>query len=188
MKLSEESRLLIEHWNAVQDILGAEKALRTELGRELLSIGRTLQNDRWWDEAWSFARENEAQVYISRETWKKKDSHVIWIGVEGVTPGNLFGDDSPARCYVWVSGGASNAEVARNLVEGIGKSGDVLGELDKSGANGYVVRKAVPKCLPEELDRFDELVLAPILAFFRHYAAMKEIFDEAMDDEQDTGK
>ena len=33
----------------------------------------------------------------------------------------------------------------------------------------YVVRKAAPKCLFEELDRFNEVALEPILRFFRFY-------------------
>ena len=42
-------------------------------------------------------------------------------------------------------------------------------EVDQKGSNLYVVRKAAPKCLFEELDRFNEVALEPILRFFRFY-------------------
>jgi len=180
VRFSEESRLLIEHWDAVQDIMRTEQTLRTDLGRALAATEDTVRAESWWDDGWAFVRSGNAEVYIAREDWRAEDDFMILVGVERFTPGAVFGDEAPSQCYVWVSGGTKNVPIARRLVGVLDESGDALGDLDRRESSRYVAQKTLPKCLPEELAEFDDLLLSPIVGFFRHYAGLRELFDQAV--------
>ena len=57
---------------------------------------------------------------------------------------------------------------------------EVLGELDRTPQSPYVVRQAVLKCLPEEIEEFEKAVRQQILDFFVHYANITRSLDEAI--------
>lgn len=172
---SEESILLVKNWDTVRDIFEAEKQLRRELSYLLLTIESELIRNDWWRDAWVFVKYQESQVYISNQNWRSNDELVVWIGVEGFVPERIFGMELPPTLYVWVSG--KRYDLAQMLAEQIEKSEyEILGEIDHR-SSGYVVKHAVRKCLPEEIEEFGEFVHKQILDFFIHYAKTIGRFD-----------
>ncbi len=74
---SEESKLLIEHWDTVEEIFEAEKRLRVELSRFLLSIKAELVKQNWWRAGWKFNQYDDSQVYISHNNWRAGSDYVV---------------------------------------------------------------------------------------------------------------
>lgn len=166
--LSEESRLLVENWDTVEAIFEAEQRLRSELTALLYSVEGELARYDWWHDGWVFVRYQDAQVYIAHQNWQRGDSFAIWIGVEGVTPQNIFGTGSPPQLYVWIN--RKDHSWASTLLQALKEDEeDVLGELDHK-ANRYLVRHAVTKYLPEEDGDFAGRARQQIAGFFAHYA------------------
>ncbi len=176
---SEESKLLIEHWEAVEDIRDAEKRLEAELSKFLHSHEDVFKVQGWWTPEWTFHREDSQQFYISHENWKVDGRPTIWIGVEGFRAPHVFGTDSPPSMYVWVPGDFSK-RLCGGLIE-LMTSGTVppLGDLDQR-SNNYVARKALPKCLPDEAGMLAEMTTNGLLEFFGHYAAYEPQFTEVV--------
>lgn len=180
MQFSEESKLLITNWDACQDILKAERRLRLELSKTLLSLEDQLKKCTWWNKKWRFTQPDAGQVYIWHEDWAKKDTPLIWIGIEGLHPERLFGDDGPPELYVWVSTKQATVliEKLRSIFIDKGTAGQ--GQVERRAGNGYVVRKALPTCLPEDIDRFDSLVSESVCSFLEFYAIQQSLFMEAV--------
>jgi len=166
--LPEESLLLAKNWETVEDILAAVQRLQGELTQVLLSVGRELSEQSWWDDGWRLIEQGNAQVYISSEKWRVGDGFLMWIGVEQFTPKAVFGSDSPAQLYVWVAD--REYDLAHRLAAAILDDADEpLGDIDH-GANGYVVKQLVGKCFAGEVEGYDERVRRQIAGFFAHYA------------------
>jgi hypothetical protein len=175
-QLSEESLLLVENWETVEDILKAVDRLTAEVSSVLHSVESELVEQDWWEQGWYFVPYRDNQVYISREDWKLTKSYLIWIGVERFDPERLFGTPSPPQFYVWVL--KKHSQLAAALAEAIAESEeDVLGEVDHT-QSGYVVKHPVPKYLPGEIDGFEESVIRQIARFFAHWAQALSSFDE----------
>lgn len=176
--MCEESRLLVTNWDTVEAIFEAEQRLRSELTTLLHSVEPELAKYDWWQNGWAFVRYQDAQIYISNKRWQTGGSFVLWIGVEGFTPGRIFGSESPPSLYVWLS--SNRSDLSQALVKALDNDdGEVFGELC-SGASRYVVRQAVTKCLPEEADWFAERAREQIVDFFAHYAQALWRLDEAI--------
>lgn len=173
---SESSRLLIENWDIVKEIHESEAALTAELRDYLFSIQQQLVGLPWWDDQWAFERHNDSQVYIARRDWVIGDEYAFWIGLEGFTPEALFGTESCASLYIWVTGAA--AGLVSSLRDLVARHEEIVGELSAK-QNRYVVKSALRKCLPEEIDRFDEVYGEPILKFFDHYGRLHPDFTAA---------
>lgn len=95
-RLSEESLLLIENWDTVEDILKAVDRLKGEISSVLHSVESELVTQDWWQDGWCFVPHRNNQVYISKESWRSK-GYVVWIGVERFDPERLFGSSPPVR-------------------------------------------------------------------------------------------
>ena len=178
--LSEESLLLAKNWETVDDILRAKKRLCEEMSSLLLSLERELIQQHWWGDGWTFVRYQEAQVYISHQEWWSEGQFLVWIGVEGFTPERVFGTESPPTLYVWIAN--RQHDLAQLLAEAIEeKTGDVLGEIDRR-ATGYVIKHAVLKCLPGEVEGYAEAVHQQIIEFFAYYAKVLQKHKELIQD------
>lgn len=165
---SEESRLLIEHWNTVEEIFEAEKRLRMEINSILLSVKPEIAGQEWWQTGWKFVEHGESQVYISNRNWQVDDDYVVWIGIENFNPEAVFGMEAPSSLYVWVSG--KRNDLAQMLTDKIQQiDAELLGELDNR-QSGYVVRQAVKKYLLGETEHYGDAVKEQIMNFFVHYA------------------
>lgn len=168
--LSEESLLLAENWDTVEDILRAKERLGGELSKLLLSIESELSQQDWWEDGWRFIPHRDDQVYTSREQWKVGRSFLIWIGVERFTPKRVFGEGSSPQLYVWVL--RKHRDLAQVLADEIEEcEGEPLGEIDHN-QTGFVVKKSLQRCVPEQVEEFDEIARREIADFFAHYATL----------------
>ncbi len=181
-RFSESSRLLIENWDMVQEIHEAEATLATEFRDYLFSFEQKLAEKPWWDDQWVFERYQNSQVFIARREWKIGDDYAIWIGLQQFTPEALFGTDQLASLYVWVIGNA--AALVSPLQDIIAGQQDIAGELGSMQSH-YVVKAALRKCLPEEIDSFDEMYGAPIRKFFDCYGRLHPEFTAAFREARD---
>jgi len=174
---SEDSVLLIKNWEAVQDILIANNNLRKELGKFLSSLGVDLRRQAWWQENWVFMKSGESQAYISRRNWRSNNEYLVWIGLEGFVPENIFGDESNADLYIWVSG--KRHKLARMLAEELDKGNNVLfGQVNPGEKTGYIVKQFLAKCLPEDIDKFESIFRKQIVDFMTHYARVLNACDQ----------
>ena len=174
-RLSEESLLLIENWHTVEDILRAVERLQEELSALLHGVEAELAEEEWWSDGWFFVPHANDQVYISKESWKGKQSGLVWIGLERFRPTRLFGRTSPPRFYVWVL--QKHPRLARSLAEAIERSDEeTLGEIDQT-KSPYVVKHLMRKCVPGETQGIEEEVRGQIVEFFAHYATLLSDFD-----------
>ncbi len=168
--LSEESLLLAKKWETVEDILEAVQRLDGELTQLLVSVGRELSEQGWWDDGWRFIEHRNDQIFISSEDWRVGGRFLIWIGVERFRPRRVLGTGGAPQLYVWV--GRKQHGLAQRLAGAIEEEeGETLGDIDH-GANGYVVTHPVRKCVPGEVEGYDESVRGQIAGFFAHYAAV----------------
>lgn len=173
--LSEESRLLVENWETVEDIFQAVERLQAELSSLLGSTKDRLAEVHWWRDEWRFVPHTSAQVYISRADWWVDGAFLIWIGVEGFTPKAVFGGDSSPQLYVWVQNNQN--DLAQVLAEAVETGGvDTLGNVDHS-QSAYIVKHALAECLPGRVDGFEEDVTRQIVDFFGHWAQVLSRFN-----------
>lgn len=178
MTFSEQSRLLLGNWEAYQDVRSAEVKLRAEVQQALMSLESRLQKGDVWNKAWHFRPGGGAQVYIWHDNWAEKREPLVWVGVEGATLERIFGDESPASAYIWVS-----KSQATSLVEGLRAHFNKIG----TGGHGepvakgcYIVEQFLPKCLPEDFARFDTVFLDAAEVFLSHYAKQEPAITEAV--------
>lgn len=174
---SDESILLIKNWEAVRDILTAEKQLRRELSNFLHSIEVDLKKLGWWSHEWAFIKPGELQIAISKHEWKVGNEFAVWIGTEGLAPESLFGYESHAQLYVWVLGKRYNL-VSKLVAQLSDNESSIIGEIDRKTSTGYVVRHAVSPCFPEEVDNFEDMTRSQIVDFFTHYAHILDRYNE----------
>jgi len=181
---TEESKLLIAHWDAVEDIKRAEKRLGLELTEFLLSFEDTLKQQDWWTPEWSFHDSKETpgkQAYISHQNWRVPEEHTILIGVKDFESSRIFGTDTAPQMYVWVTGNSAK-ELGSALVEFLYESDEpFLGELDDKRSSDYVVKKPLCKYLPGDVDGFrEEMLTESLLEFFKHYSAYEPKFTKVL--------
>jgi hypothetical protein len=178
---SKESILLAKNWDTVEDIFRADKQFRRELIAFLMSIKTELVKHDWWPNGWVLVHYTDEQVYISNKRWLADGVYAVWIGVEGFTPEGLFGSEAPPWLYVWVTQG--RVDLARMLAEQIEASEyGVLGEIEHDDESLYVVASMVRKCLPDEVEGFEQVTRRQILDFFVHYAQVLGSLDKVIRD------
>ncbi len=88
--------------------------------------------------------------------------------MEQFVPERIFGSESSPYLYVWVP------KEYQRLVIPISKMLEenfdtIEGNFDTK-ANGFIVREPLVKCLPEQLEDFNIIILERIKKFFRFYA------------------
>lgn len=173
-EFSEASRLIVKDWDVVKEINRAQAELAGELRDFLFSIESQLDAYPWWDQGWVFKRLQDNQVYVTHREWQRDEEYAIWIGVEGFTPDALFGTDSYASLYVYVTG--SRSALVASLRQSLAGREGILGDVRVKGGSGYVVKSALRKCLPDELDTFADVVGQPILDFLEYYVGLHDSF------------
>ena len=178
MTLSDEARLLIQNWEVYQEVRLIEAELNGQLRALLYSLEDDLRKEAWWDHTCIFNRYQDRQIYIANTAWGTDGTPSIWIGIENYSVDTIFGLADTAGMYLWVQGGRTDLVTAlRKLVE---SWDDMPGALEQKQNNSYVVRDAVRKCLPDELDSFDEIVRLPILKFLSYFGSRKESITEVL--------
>jgi hypothetical protein len=174
---TQETKLLIEHWPAVEEIIQAQRELQTQLTRFLLSLEGDLAKEDWWSDNWEFIKQDDDGVYISHNNWRRnKTEYAIWIGVEGFGASELFGKVGFSQLYVWSK--TYDKPFLTGLRE-LFKAKKPLGSVEETNSN-YIIKHSLPKILPNQSSEFESLVRNPIVKFFSFYAkeekAISEIF------------
>jgi hypothetical protein len=177
--LSKETILLAENWETVEDIFETQRKLRVELSKFLISLEGQLQQSGWWNKGWNFIKQSDEQIYIAHSRWRKngdKPEYVLWIGVESFNPNALFGRQSDQQLYLWVNRDPSLTTTLRTMVA---EKKVVLPGESVDRPQGYIVRKFIPKILPNEVARFGEIVSPIIIDFFTECASQEAILSRA---------
>ncbi len=169
---SKSARLLVQNWDLLDEVRRAENELAQTVHDGLYSLENRLADLPWWSTDWHFEAYRNTQVYIWHESWKRGEESAVWLGVERLSPDSLFGPVSYPEMYVWVTG--KRKELVPPLAALFEDMEGAPGEVDSNGSNLYIVRNPVRKCLLEELDNFDEVVLNPLIDFFTFYAGHAE--------------
>ncbi len=176
--LSEEGRLLAENWETVEGILAAQRQLQDDLSRLLRSIEPELAAAPWWPDGWTFVRYRDSQVYISKRGWRKTEGseHAVWIGVEGFEPAMVFGSSGFPTLYVWVPKAVQ--DLRTNVTAELRRRADIPDNLE-TGSSGYVVRRPLRTCLPEDIETYHDTVRQEIKGSFVAYQPVAKVVSYA---------
>lgn len=165
--LTQETRLLVEHWPAVEEIIQAEGNLRTQLSEFLLSLKDDICKTEWWANDWNFVRLNDDQVYIAHNNWRcNKSDYAIWIGIEHFGPSVLFGKEVFPQLYVWTT--LSDKQFI-GKVRQLFRSKMTLGSVEEKNSS-YIIKHFFPKILPNQSNEFENIIRERTLEFFSFYA------------------
>lgn len=181
-QFSDECRLVINNWDAYQDILKAGQQLEPELIVILAGIRKRLREQKWWKAKWyvSDSQVYSDQIYISDNRWEWKDSHFVWIGIEEFNGDALFGNKPPPSLYIWLYDKAPNLKTAlRQIIKD--SDNPMIGDCDISPNSPYIVRKNMSKCLPSDIDSLEDTTYAHLSEFFEYYTSFFEEFNPAVE-------
>ena len=185
-KFSEESLLLIRNWDAYKDILKSGEHLKTELNSVRSAIEGRLRKQDWWNDRWVFWKNDPTQIAFTDSRWEIEDGHLIWVGLEGFAPDAVFGDDPPPFMYVWISGKRPELKVElQRIIKVSGKT--IVGDFPKAQTS-YVVEKSLSKCLPEQVDKLEDMMFFPLADFCEFYSQFFEEFNKAAQKHLKIGK
>ncbi len=151
MDFSEESIFFFQNWGVIEKLNSSEKSFKKEFSKFLCSIEDILVKKDWWHKELVFKKLSESEIYISRENWHLNDGYSILIGVEGFTPEKIFGSDTPANCYLWVTGEKKD-KIIDDLSLMFKNESQFKDYLARSG--GYVLKKYLKKYTEEEYKDF----------------------------------
>lgn len=173
---SDESHLIVRNWDAYQDIIKAGEHLKLELTRVRSSIGERLRKEKWWSSNLVCSDPFHDELSFSDCRWGKGDGHLIWIGVSNMTTDSFFGDAPPPSFYVWIAEKLPELKVEmQQIVSSSGKQ-PVGGFSPKPG---MVVEKSLSKCLPEQIDKLEDMLFASVAEFYEFHVQFFNEFDKA---------
>jgi len=180
MKFSNAGKMVLQNWAVVQDIHEIEIEVANYLENYIRTFDKELKKCKWWDSKWKFVSYDAGQSYITRPEWKRGESDAIWIGIWNFNADALFGTKPPASFYVYVE--IESPQLVSALQKHFEGESDIIGTITtktlKKG--GYIIQHNLRKCLPEEVERFEEVVGTSILAFFEYYAKREKIFSNIL--------
>jgi hypothetical protein len=168
MEFSEESKLLIEHWDTFQDAMRAYERLRDKELFELVEDIAARVEDASWSEGWQLRDDHRARLRYFNPDWQIEESTVINVGTRRFEPDALFGSDDPPDLRVRVF--IDYRELAERLLEEI-ESRDLLkyGEVQRNRAKVDIICEPLQKCPPESPEGYAEAVEEQVLRFLGHY-------------------
>lgn len=179
---AEESVLVAQNWETVEDIMKAIEKLQQDLASLLYSIEDDLARQSWWANGWHFQQQGASQIYISNQRWLTDDDNdALWIGVEGVTPSKLFGLDTPPGLYVWVWNRQGWPNLGPELVQALSDTEyELIGELDTK-QNAYLVKESLKKYRPSvDMETYGQEVQQEIIEFLSCYAPILLELDQVI--------
>ena len=187
MIFSEQSKLLIAHWEGFQDVKRAEERLAVEMSKYLIRLFDDFRKSERWSSSWHVKYVDEKQLCLWRDNWVENGESLVWIGIEQFKIETVFGEDGTAQLYVWVSD-----KQAVDLIQELRKTlnnGDNTGEIQgKYTAGQYIIKRTLPKCLPNEIDEFESRIGGAIRLFIEKYISEEKIITEAIESYRKTKK
>ncbi|MGM0494495.1 MAG: hypothetical protein ACQER1_16305 [Armatimonadota bacterium] len=182
MRFSEESELLIQHWDTFQDVMRAYERLEEEEIPELVQwISRSIEDEPWSD-GWELRGDNPLRVRYYNPNWMVDDSTVLNVGTGKLRPNALFGSDDPPelRVLVW----AKYGEFAAQLLEEIERRRLLkIGEPEHNQVKVNIIYSPIQKCPPRSPEGYAEAVHGQALAFFEHYLPALMSLDDVIQEE-----
>ena len=190
MEFSEESKLLIEHWDSFQDAMRAyEKLQDEELPAILQSIMAEIE-EAAWSEGWKLVERHPRRFYLFNPDWVVRDDKVLRISLRDFRPRKLFGVDEPPELQVRVS--LDYPELTERLLDELEERDKLLGTPIRSQSQRTAITEAVQKCPPGSSDGYAEAVKKQALRFFEHYATvlleLDDIIQEELARERQSGR
>jgi hypothetical protein len=173
--LTPETRMLIQHWPAVEEIIQAEANLRRQLAELLMSLKDDLVKMDWWSDRWNFIGQSDEQVYIAHNAWRyEQTNYAIWIGIEGFGPSALFGKEASPQLYVWTRLGD---KVIIAKLRQLFRGKKILGSVEEKNSS-YIVKHFLPKILPNQSGDCEKLLCDRVVEFFSLYAKEEKAITE----------
>jgi hypothetical protein len=173
--LTPETKLLIEHWPAVEEIIQAEANLRSQLAELLLSLKDDLVKTEWWSDDWNFIRQSDEQIYIAHAKWRyKMTNYAIWIGIETFRASALFGKSAPPQFYVWTT--LSEKPFIWDIRQ-LFRGKKILGSVEEMNSS-YIVKHFLPKVLPGQSGDCEKPIRDRVVEFFSFYAKEEKAITE----------
>jgi len=172
---TQETKLLIEHWPAVDKIIQAQGQLQTQLAEFLQSLKDELTKEDWSSDNWNFVKQDAKQVYIAHNNWRRNETeYAIWIGIEGFGGSELFGTVGFSQLYVWSK--IDDKPLIAKLRELFGTK-EPMGSVEKINSN-YIIKHFLPKIMPTQSSEFENIVRDQIIKFFSFYAKEEKVITE----------
>lgn len=172
---AEESVLVAQNWEIVEDIMQATEKLQQDLTSMLYSIEDDLAQQSWWAGGWNFEQHGDSQIYISNKRWliEEHDNYALWVGVENVTPKHIFGLEPPPNLYVWVWDRQRWPDLVSRLINELSQAKyEIIGE-PETRTNSYVIRGPLKKYRPGvDVETYGQEVQQEIIEFFSCYASI----------------
>lgn len=166
---SEESLLIMGNWETVSAIMQAVQRLNGELASIIRRVRRQVEGQPWWSREWIWEDYSGGNgLHVCHRGWRSKaGASAALIELAGFTADGVLGLGAAPTLAVW----SSNREISRHLLDQLEECGAAsIGELDRARDNNYVIRHAVQKCLPEEVESYADQASEQILGFVSHYA------------------
>lgn len=177
MKFSEESLLLIKNWQTYEYICQAGERLKTETIARLQGIEKELRQKAWWTSELKYVQENDSEFFIAApKTWQRADTmYRLAIGFENFQLQSIFGENQPPFLYVWIRDPSKHLELIADI-RSILKLTDEVEEKPSQ----YIIQKTIPKLLPGDAGKFEELAIKPIIEWFDLYGPFIPSIDKAL--------
>ncbi|MFO7945874.1 MAG: hypothetical protein R6V19_03540 [Armatimonadota bacterium] len=177
MEFSEESKLLIEHWETYQEIVEVADQLEDE---ELPAIREEIMADieeAEWSNGWAMRDNNQRKFTMHRPDWMHEEHKVIYIGFSRFRPRRVFGSSGSPTLWVRVSSDYADL-LTLPILDSLRKRDAILGEINDSSRSRDIITKPVQKCPPEAVDHYAENVKREVMDFFEHYCTVLSELDE----------
>ncbi|MFP3904930.1 MAG: hypothetical protein ACLFWB_11865 [Armatimonadota bacterium] len=171
MEFSEESKLLIEHWETYEEIVEVADqledeelpAIREEIMEEILAAD--------WADEWEMRDNNPRKFTMHRPAWMHQEHRVIYIGFSRFRPRRVFGSSGLPKLWVRLSSDYID-ELIVPILDSLRERDAILGEINDSSRSRDIITKRVQKCPPEAVDHYAENVKREVMDFFEHYCTV----------------
>ncbi|MGM0494496.1 MAG: hypothetical protein ACQER1_16310 [Armatimonadota bacterium] len=182
MDFSEESELLIEHWDTFQDAKRVYERLEEDELPKLLDWIASSVEDEPWSDGWHRRETRRNSLVYSNPNWIGKDDRTVGVGAYSISLDTLFSPDDPLFLHVWVW--KFYPELIDRLLTEIEERGLLtVGEADHRGNNVTVVKMPLPTSPPVAPEDLPEKLRQQALRFFEHYLPVLMSLDDVIREE-----
>jgi hypothetical protein len=182
VEFSDESRLLVEHWEAYKDVIEAYEALEErELPAILDEVIEEIEEASWLGD-WHIKRVNSEKFYLMRNEWIVEGDEVLKIGVAKFDPDHVF-DTERSHPELRVRMSNSYPDLPDRLLAELEERNAIIGVVDTRSRVRDWISDSVQKCPPDSLDGYAEAAKTQMIEFLRHYAEVLPELDPIIREE-----
>lgn len=181
MEFSEESKLLIEHWDTFTDAMRAYERLEGEEIAELVdSIVASIEAQAWSDR-WEAKKVRRTKLNFLNYDWFVEDKRAVNVGIERLRPGKLFGSDDPPNLCVRIW--RDCPDLVDRVLDELEGRGLLVGQPNRNANTDDAITQAIQKCPPGSPEGYQEAVHDQAMAFFEHYLPTLMDLDDVIQEE-----